>query len=82
MQSIVYSLGNISGNIVGGIFEDPASKGMITSGVFADYPFLLPNTIASVFALISLILVYPTLQETLIKSKLTQNLISIKCRSI
>lgn len=75
-------MGTISGNIVGGILEDPKEKGLITSGVFADYPFLLPNAIASLMGLISLLMVYPTLEETLKKSDLTTNMLGTKQRGL
>jgi len=53
--SMIWQFGNIMGNVLGGILVDPKSSGLIESGVFADYPYLLPNFVASMIGLVALI---------------------------
>ena len=41
--TITWNIGSISGSFFGGIFSNPEAKGYISSGIFADYPYLLVN---------------------------------------
>ena len=63
--SMIWQFGNIMGNVLGGILVDPKSSGLIESGVFADYPYLLPNFIASMIGLVALLISFFLLEETL-----------------
>ena len=60
-----WQTGNISGNVVGGILVDPVSSGIVTGGILAEFPYLLPNLVASGVAVVTTVLVVFTLDETL-----------------
>jgi len=51
----------IVGSILGGLFESPQESGLVSSGIFADYPFLLPNAVTAIFAVLCLLMIYLTL---------------------
>ncbi|CAG9315584.1 unnamed protein product [Blepharisma stoltei] len=70
LQSMLWQIGLVAGNVLGGVLEDPESSGLIKSGIFADFPFLLPNCVAALIAFLSFWLVYPNLEETLQKTEL------------
>lgn len=72
----------IAGTIIGGFLEDPGASGLISSGIFVDFPFLLPNFVASMMAVVALILVYPYLEETLDKSEKNDMLLINEKRSM
>lgn len=57
---MVYGIGGITGPLIGGILVHPAS-----TGLFADYPYLLPNVAAVVFLILDLILSIFLLDESL-----------------
>ncbi|CAG9333238.1 unnamed protein product [Blepharisma stoltei] len=67
-QIVMWQMGLIGGNIIGGLLEDPKSSGLIKSGIFADYPFLLPNFFAAIMSAVALVLLIPFLEETLQKN--------------
>lgn len=58
-------IGQIIGNLVGGMFSHPEEIGLVNTGLLVDYPYLLPNLICSLVAIISLILCIYYLKETL-----------------
>lgn len=57
---MVYGIGGITGPLIGGILVHPAS-----TGLFADYPYLLPNLAAVVFLILELIISLFLLDESL-----------------
>lgn len=61
---IVYGIGGITGPLVGGILVHTAS-----AGLFADYPYLLPNVVAAIFLILDLILSIFLLDESLEAAK-------------
>lgn len=61
---IVYGIGGITGPLLGGILVRTAS-----SGLFADYPYLLPNVAAALFLILDLIFSIFLLDESLKEAK-------------
>jgi MFS family permease len=57
--------GQIAGYSVGGLLVHPEKTGIVTGGLFARFPYLLPNLICSVLGLIALIGVIFFFKETL-----------------
>ncbi|CAG9332114.1 unnamed protein product [Blepharisma stoltei] len=80
-QTLLWQIGMVSGNVIGGLLEDPKSSGLIDSGIFVDYPFLLPNFVAALMGLCAFLMVYPFLEETLDKSDMKDSLIGQEGRS-
>lgn len=62
--TLIGNIGNISGNILGGFFEDPGNSGIFACQLFRTYPFLLPNFMIAVFGVISLVFCGVFLKET------------------
>ena len=61
---LVGNLGYISGNILGGFFEDPSKSGISQIELFTKFPFLLPNLFTAVAGMIGFPLCYFFLSET------------------
>ncbi|CAG9322024.1 unnamed protein product [Blepharisma stoltei] len=80
-QNILWQIGMIVGSILGGLFESPQESGLVSSGIFADYPFLLPNVVTAILAALCLPMIYLTLWETLDKSHNRLSLINENNRS-
>eukprot|EP00604_Paraphysomonas_vestita_P004198 CAMPEP_0174822082 /NCGR_PEP_ID=MMETSP1107-20130205/13040_1 /TAXON_ID=36770 /ORGANISM="Paraphysomonas vestita, Strain GFlagA" /LENGTH=112 /DNA_ID=CAMNT_0016040067 /DNA_START=356 /DNA_END=691 /DNA_ORIENTATION=+ len=62
-----WSVGLVIGPSIGGIFAQPSERfpgSILNNLMFRYFPFLLPNLVTSLLALISLILVYLYLPET------------------
>jgi MFS family permease len=59
---LIGHIGNVSGNILGGYFEEPSS---LEIGLFTRFPFLLPNLILAVIGCLSLLLCLAFVTETL-----------------
>ena len=68
--TLIGNFGSISGNILGGFFEDPQSSNLIQNGFLADFPFLLPNIFIAVIGLVSFCLCVLFLYETKPKESL------------
>ncbi|OMJ89948.1 hypothetical protein SteCoe_7733 [Stentor coeruleus] len=66
---IVGSFGNISGNIMGGFFEDPKTSSI---ELFNKFPFLLPNLMIAVSGIISLVICVFSLDEVHKKENLIE----------
>lgn len=69
MYSSSWLLGGVVGSIVGGLLVDPKSSGLITSGFFADWPYLLPNLFTAVLSLLTFIGLWIWMKETLKKKE-------------
>lgn len=63
--TIGWSIGLVLGSGVGGVLAHPEHLGLVTSGIFVDYPYLLPNFIIAVVSFIDFVLVMLFFQETL-----------------
>lgn len=67
VMPFVWSIGTIIGPSIGGYFAEPVHSFpsfFSTTGVFARFPYLLPNLICSFLLLISIIMAYFLLEET------------------
>jgi MFS family permease len=63
----VWSIGTILGPSIGGYFAEPVQSfpGLFSAtGLFANFPYLLPNLICSFLLLLSIIMAYFLLEET------------------
>ena len=70
--TLIWNIGIISGNVLGGFFEDPQTSNLVKNGFLADYPFLLPNIIIATIGVISLVLCIFFLYETKPKESLLE----------
>ncbi|KZM26379.1 transmembrane transport [Ascochyta rabiei] len=67
VMPFMWSIGTIIGPSIGGLFSQPADNfpAMFSStGVFAKFPYLLPNLICSSLLVLSMIMAYFLLEET------------------
>lgn len=67
VMPFVWSIGTIIGPSIGGYFAEPAENFpafFSRTGLFAKYPYLLPNIICSALLLVSILMAYFLLQET------------------
>ena len=62
--TLIGNIGNISGNIIGGMFEESGDSAIIKEGFLKDFPFLLPNLFIAVIGAISLVICIIFLEET------------------
>ena len=70
--TIAWNIGSIAGSFIGGVFSNPEEKGITSSGLFVEYPYLLPSIIPSVICLFTFCLTYIYLKETLVKKPRNQ----------
>eukprot|EP00359_Climacostomum_virens_P008891 CAMPEP_0204907500 /NCGR_PEP_ID=MMETSP1397-20131031/6637_1 /ASSEMBLY_ACC=CAM_ASM_000891 /TAXON_ID=49980 /ORGANISM="Climacostomum Climacostomum virens, Strain Stock W-24" /LENGTH=398 /DNA_ID=CAMNT_0052076677 /DNA_START=237 /DNA_END=1430 /DNA_ORIENTATION=- len=66
--TIGWSVGLVLGSGVGGVLAHPENLGIATSGIFVDYPYLLPNFVIALMSFLDLVLVVLYFQETLHES--------------
>ncbi|KAF1842522.1 MFS general substrate transporter [Cucurbitaria berberidis CBS 394.84] len=67
VMPFVWSVGTIIGPTIGGYFADPAHNFPSlfgTTGLFAKFPYLLPNLICSSLLMLSIVMAYFFLEET------------------
>jgi MFS family permease len=67
VMPFVWSIGTIVGPSIGGYFAEPAQSfpGLFSAtGIFAKFPYLLPNLICSFLLLLSIAMAYFLLEET------------------
>lgn len=58
-------IGQIIGNFVGGQFSHPEELGIVSSGIFVEFPYLLPNLICAGISILTAIISALFLKETL-----------------
>ena len=68
--AITWNLGTISGSVFGGILSNPGGKGIISEGIFVQYPYLLANIVPFLVAVIAMIMGFMYLRETLDKDSM------------
>ncbi|KAJ8111973.1 hypothetical protein OPT61_g5553 [Boeremia exigua] len=67
VMPFVWSIGTIVGPSIGGIFSQPAENFpsvFSSTGLFAAFPYLLPNLICSCLLVLSMVMAYFLLEET------------------
>ena len=64
-----WQVGNISGDILGGLLVDPVGSGLVSSDFLEEYPYLLPNLVVAICGFVSLLLSLCFLPETLVKKE-------------
>ena len=62
--TLIGNIGNISGNIIGGMLEASGESAMINKGFLKEFPFLLPNLVIAIIGAISLVICMIFLEET------------------
>ena len=82
---LTWAVGSVVGNFLGGILYDPCTKYPSvfgTSGLFKQFPALLPQGSVGIVGFIVLILAYFYLPENIVPGKLDESVKVNKCKSI